>query len=503
MAASFCALLSCIWVGAEGALIWRGPVLWHGEALPASSFGARADGLSTVMLLLVTFIGWVIVTFSQTYLDGEPGQARFLHALMVTLTSVSVVIITNNLVVLALAWLATSLALHRLLTFYAERPQALLAAHKKFIASRIGDLSLFSAIALIGWATGTTDIDLLHAHIAGAPSLVPATTAAAFLIACAALLKCAQLPFHGWLIQVMEAPTPVSALLHAGIVNLGGFLLILMAPLISASAPAQTLLVMVGCATSVLAALVMMTRISVKVMLAWSTCAQMGFMMVQCGLGAYELALLHLVAHSLYKAHAFLGAGSAVDQSRIRQMTVRPIGARWSSVSVGVALGVLTVALAALVWRAAPEAEPVSWAFGLVASLALVPLMSAPMSKLGAVAVVRLCLAGVAVALLYAGLHDAVRNWVTVSTATDVMTRTRWDLISGVVVAFTVLFIVQNRIRSRPEGWTAQRLYPWFYAGLYLDELFTRAALWCWPVRRARSSEPIFTAKSHPTRDLS
>ena len=135
------------------------------------------------------------------------------------------------------------------------------------------------------------------------------------------MLKCAQLPVHGWLIQVMEAPTPVSALLHAGVVNLGGFLLIRLGTLVADVPAAQALLVVVGSVTAVVAALVMMTRISIKVSLAWSTCAQMGFMLMQCGLGLHDLALLHLVAHSLYKAHAFLGAGGAVEQNRLQQMT--------------------------------------------------------------------------------------------------------------------------------------------------------------------------------------
>jgi NAD(P)H-quinone oxidoreductase subunit 5 len=118
------------------------------------------------------------------------------------------------------------------------------------------------------------------------------------LLVASAALKCAQLPFHGWLIQVMEAPTPVSALLHAGVVNIGGFLMIRLAPLMTQSEIAQTLLVICGCTTAVIAALVMTTRVSIKVALAWSTCAQMGFMLLECGLGAYPLALLHIVAHS-------------------------------------------------------------------------------------------------------------------------------------------------------------------------------------------------------------
>ncbi len=114
----------------------------------------------------------------------------------------------------------------------------------------------------------------------------------------------------------MEAPTPVSALLHAGVVNMGGFVLLRVAELIGL-VPSQWLLVIVGSLTAVLAGMVMLTRISIKVRLAWSTCAQMGFMLMEIGLGLYELALLHLVAHSLYKAYAFLSSGEAVERARL------------------------------------------------------------------------------------------------------------------------------------------------------------------------------------------
>lgn len=115
----------------------------------------------------------------------------------------------------------------------------------------------------------------------------------------------------------MEAPTPVSALLHAGVVNMGGFVLLRVAELIGLVPSAQWLLVIVGSLTAVLAGMVMLTRISIKVRLAWSTCAQMGFMLMEIGLGLYELALLHLVAHSLYKAYAFLSSGEAVERARL------------------------------------------------------------------------------------------------------------------------------------------------------------------------------------------
>ncbi len=132
------------------------------------------------------------------------------------------------------------------------------------------------------------------------------------LIVLAAALKTAAFPLNGWLTEVMEAPTPVSALLHAGIINAGGFLLILVADLVQASPGAMAALVMLGGFTALFGAVVMLTQSAIKTALAWSTVAQMGFMLLQCGLGLWPLALLHIVAHSMYKAHAFLSSGGAV-----------------------------------------------------------------------------------------------------------------------------------------------------------------------------------------------
>jgi len=136
---------------------------------------------------------------------------------------------------------------------------------------------------------------------------------AAGLLALAAILKSAQFPTHGWLTEVMETPTPVSALLHAGVINAGGFLLIRFADVMLLAPGVLAVLVMIGGFTALFGGLAMLAQPAVKTSLAWSTIAQMGFMIMQCGLALFPLALLHIVAHSLYKAHAFLMSGTAVE----------------------------------------------------------------------------------------------------------------------------------------------------------------------------------------------
>jgi NAD(P)H-quinone oxidoreductase subunit 5 len=442
-------------------------------------YSLRADALGCIVLLLVTFIGWVIARYSQTYMGGDASQARYVRWLMATLAAVSGVVVTNNLAVLALSWLATSLCLHQLLMFFSHRPAAVIAAHKKFLASRLGDLCLFAGAALIATSLGSLEIDQVIQK-AQTLSVYPiALKAAVFLIVISALLKCAQLPVHGWLIQVMEAPTPVSALLHAGIVNLGGFLLIRLSPLVSEVGGAQTLLVVVGSLTAALAALVMMTRISVKVMLAWSTCAQMGFMLMQCGLGAYDLALLHLVAHSLYKAHAFLAAGGAVEQARLKAMTVLQPDPSLSMLAVGAVSGLVMVAASGMVWGMALEPLTAMWVLAAIVSLAIAPLLTAQALKLGGLWPLGMMLGAFGVAFAYFGLHHVFGWFVDVPKSIHA---NMFDLL-WVMVCFTLLFVMQCLIRARPHGAVASRFYPWFYAGLYLDEWFTRTTFRVWPVK--------------------
>jgi NAD(P)H-quinone oxidoreductase subunit 5 len=162
------------------------------------------------------------------------------------------------------------------------------------------------------WRFGTGDIAQILAASRADESQIYASLVAAAL-ALAAILKSAQFPMHGWLTEVMETPTPVSALLHAGVINAGGFLLIRFADVMVLAPGVLAVLVMLGGFTALFGGLVMLTQSAVKTSLAWSTVAQMGFMILQCGLALFPLALLHIVAHSLYKAHAFLASGTAVD----------------------------------------------------------------------------------------------------------------------------------------------------------------------------------------------
>lgn len=303
-------------LGAIGAVeLWSfaGSATLRAAGALADVLSFRIDAVSVPMSLLISFVGVVVVRFSHSYLSGDHSQARFLACLCQTLAAVSLLVVAGNVYLLCVAWIAMSLSLHRLLLFYPERPRARLAARKKFFVARCSDLALLVASVMLVARTGTADIAEIASRV-GDPSLD--LTAPAMWLVLAALLKSAQFPFHGWLAEVMEAPTPVSALLHAGIVNAGGFLMIRFADLVSAQGPALYTLLFIGGITALFGSLAMLTQRTIKGALAHSTMAQMGFMLLQCGLGAFSSAMLHILAHSLYKAHAFLASGSVVDVAR-------------------------------------------------------------------------------------------------------------------------------------------------------------------------------------------
>jgi NAD(P)H-quinone oxidoreductase subunit 5 len=449
--------------------------------VPGPVRGVRLDLVTVVMLVLVCGLGLLIVRFSRSYLRGDPGEARYVRWLLAVLGAVTLLVVTDHLLVLAAAWTATSLALHQLLTFYEDRRGALVAAHKKFLVSRLADLFIWGGIALVYEEVGSPTISALEAWAVGRADLPASMVLAAFCFVIAAALKSAQVPFHGWLMQVMEAPTPVSALLHAGVVNLGGFLMIRLASLMALAPSAQLLLVVIGMSTTVIAAMVMSTRPSVKSSLAWSTCAQMGFMLAQCGLGAWHLALLHLVAHSLYKAHAFLSCGSTVHEWRVLQLGPSPVSA---SPTRQVAL-VALLALGGLgswgMLRLLTVDVPLSAALvvsGLGLVLSVAPILARPAGSPGG-AVFRLGARCLAVIALFASWHALA------AAALEVPVQPASSVVGWLVVGsgFVLIFSLQVVLRRWPGGAVSRALEPWLFAGLYLDERFTRLTFRIWPPR--------------------
>ncbi len=440
-----------------------------------------AGPLHLVMAVLVNVVGLVVIRYASVSLQGDVAEQRCLAGLHACLAAVNLLVVTNHLLVLWMAWTAISIALHQLLVCYPERFRAVLAAHKKFLFARVAEAAVLGAVLLLWHEHGTFRIDQVLAAYAGGSALSLASQVAAVLLAAAALIKCAQLPVHGWLIQVVEAPTPVSALLHAGVINLGGYLMILMAPLVTQSAPARWLLLVVAGLTAVLAALVMMTRISVKVRLAWSTSAQMGLMLVECALGLHALALLHLVGHACYKAGAFLGAGNAVNDWLAARVAgeARPAPSRL--LAGGVLAVTLVLAAAALFPQAMHWPEVASWSLVAAASGTWLA------GSTGSLAA-RAILPG---ALLLAYVTQKMLFGALLPPATDPgLPAALWviALAFALVAGQAALLAATAATASAARDSTWRR---WLFAGLYLDEAVTRATLRLWPVPLPRPAKQL------------
>lgn len=445
------------------------------------------DVVTGAMLVLVTSLGLVVVRYSRTYLAREAGLARYERALLLVLASVSLLVPSKHLGVMVLAWFGTSAALHQLLVFYASRTQALVAAHKKFLLSRLADTSFVVSLVLLHSETGTLQLDELGAFVQSGAALSPLFHVATVLLAVGVLLKSAQLPFHGWMTQVMEAPTPVSALLHAGVVNIGGFVMIRLAGVMAHAPFAQAVLLAAGLSTALVASLVMLTRVSIKVALAWSTIAQMGFMLVECALGAWHLALLHLLAHSAYKAHAFLSSGDTVHAWRRSALVALPrASARALVAGTTVAMAVVATCLAAL-WALRPGAVTASLiALGVVLALSVGPALGRALAAGWRVAArAALALGGAAVA--WASWHVAFD--ALVPRPVESAPAAWWGI---VVVGFLALFAVQAALQLQPAGRFASWLQPRLFGAFFIDEWFTRLTFRLWPPKlEPRSPVPL------------
>ncbi|MFM1913740.1 MAG: hypothetical protein RIR51_1592, partial [Bacteroidota bacterium] len=174
------------------------------------------DNLSILTFIMVAIIGTVVIRFSKNYLDGEKSKTKFLQNLVLTLGSISLFLISGDLIILWIAWVSTSLFLHQLLIHYPDRPKAQAAAKNKYILARIGDGLLLIAFYMLNEEFHTTNIKEILASLEITTKYSIRLEISGLLLVLAAIVKSAQIPFQGWLLDVMEAPTPVSALLHAG-----------------------------------------------------------------------------------------------------------------------------------------------------------------------------------------------------------------------------------------------------------------------------------------------
>ena len=281
------------------ALIWAQTIL-----IIAFKLLGYTDTLTASMLFFVSLLSAVIFSYAKRYMATDSNQNLFLAKLCGLTTSVLFLILAQNLLTAFVGWQGISYFIYQLLTHYRHRPQAIAAAKHKCLITRLGDISFLIAIG-ISYAT-------LHSSQYTALPNSPQAGLIAFLLVFAVMTKASLFPFHTWLPNTLETPTPVSALMHAGVINAGGFLLMRTLNLMSQHIASLLFLTLIGMITAAIGAFYSLIQPSIKKRLAYSTVSQMGFMFFQYGLGSPASALFHLFSHGLYKATAFLDSGNAL-----------------------------------------------------------------------------------------------------------------------------------------------------------------------------------------------
>lgn len=324
-------LIGLAFLGAIGTLILvsaQGPItIRFYDPAAVTSFiipiGFYVDRLSAIMMTLITGVSTIIYSYSTNYMYQDLHARRYLTLICLTDFVLICMVSSGNLMMLFLFWQILSYLLY-LLAHNHVHPATLAGAFKTFTLLRVADTAFLAGIVLAYQLYGSLEFQELFARTAATPmtiSVLPgvdvsATTAVTFLLFIGAMGKSAQFPLHLWLPGALFAPTPVHALLHAGIINAGGFLINRLAPLFGMSSTTLHIAFVVGTLTAVLGATMMLAQNDIKKTLGFSTIGQMGYMMMECGLGAFSLAVFHLIAHGLFKATVFLNCGNVIYKAR-------------------------------------------------------------------------------------------------------------------------------------------------------------------------------------------
>src|SRR3954468_2728417 len=285
--------------------------------IPVGGFHADAnllfDPLSSVFVLLITGVGSLIHIYSIGYMEHDFDRRRFFGQLNLFVAAMLLLVLADNFLLLYVGWEGVGLASYLLIGFWSYKPTAAVAAKKAFLVNRVGDLGLSFAIMLMFATFGTFS----YAGVfTAAPHAASGTvTALGLLLLLAACGKSAQVPLQSWLLDAMEGPTPVSALIHAAtMVTAGVYLIARSHPIYDVSVDARTAVEIVGAVTLVVGAIIGCAYDDIKKVLAASTMSQIGYMMLAAGLGpgVYAIGIMHLLTHGFFKANMFLGAGSVM-----------------------------------------------------------------------------------------------------------------------------------------------------------------------------------------------
>jgi len=305
--------------GLDNELSWEW--LNIGEGFFVIEFSTWVDGITIVMIAVVSFVALMVMVYSVGYMRGEVRYGWYFALLSGFAAAMLALVITGNLMMLYLAWEGVGLASYLLIGFYWERQSAAEAAKKAFITTRIGDVGLLIGIILLWRGAGTFDIqEIIHFAEEGGFSETYLTVAMLFLFG-GAVGKSAQFPLHVWLPDAMEGPTPVSALIHAATMVVAGvYLVARMMPVYNEVLIARDVILYIGLITAVMAATMGLVANDIKRVLAYSTISQLGFMFVSLGVGSVTAAMFHLFTHAFFKSLLFLGSGSVIHATHQQEV---------------------------------------------------------------------------------------------------------------------------------------------------------------------------------------
>ena len=299
---------------------------WLTSGMLDVHIGVTIDRLTAVMLLLVTTVSALVHVYTIGYMQGEPGYARFFSYIALFTFSMLMLVLADNFLQLFVFWEAVGLCSYLLIGHWYDRPSACAAATKAFIVNRVGDFGFILGLLLVFTTFDSLDYATVFANVGretaktinvleplGGSFEVSSLTMICLLLFMGAIGKSAQVPLHVWLPDAMEGPTPISALIHAAtMVTAGVFMVARLAPLYNASPAAMAVVAVVGAMTMVLGATIALTQTDIKRVVAYSTMSQLGYMIMACGLGAYDAGMYHLLTHGAFKALLFLGCGSVI-----------------------------------------------------------------------------------------------------------------------------------------------------------------------------------------------
>jgi NADH-quinone oxidoreductase subunit L len=336
------AILSRVWGGET--LHWSTPWLSVSDSVNWA-VGIRVDGLTAVMLVVVTLVSFLVHVFSAGYMHGDPKYWKFFAWLQMFSVSMLVLVLADNFLHLFVGWELVGLCSYKLIGFWSEKKDPCDAARKAFITTRIGDLGMVAALMLMHANVGSFEFDAVFRAVREGALAGQAQLWVSLGLFAAAMGKSAQFPLHVWLPDAMEGPTPVSALIHAATMVAAGVYLVGRAFPIY---PEEALAVVaaVGAVTALMAGLIAVAQNDIKKVLAYSTVSQLGFMFLGLGCGAWHAGLFHLTTHAFFKALMFLGSGSVIHACHHEQ-DMRKMGGLWKKMPITgttFLIGVLAIA---------------------------------------------------------------------------------------------------------------------------------------------------------------